>query len=107
MQPGPRCDIRGRKSSAPRHGKLIQPAARFSGGLLSLQQSPLHRKYAHPPRRPLPTPTLSPHLKTPFLVHLGLKLQEKVTLLERLDFDEVQESECKKYFTKYKVAETY
>lgn len=30
-----------------------------------------------------------------------------MTLLERLDFDEVQESECKKHFTRYKVAETY
>ncbi|KAL4425862.1 hypothetical protein ABPG75_009878 [Micractinium tetrahymenae] len=34
-------------------------------------------------------------------------LKEKVTLLERLDFEEVQESECKKLFTRYRVAETY
>ncbi len=33
--------------------------------------------------------------------------QEKVTLLERLDFEQVQESECKKVFTRYRLAETY
>lgn len=34
-------------------------------------------------------------------------LKEKVTLLERLDFEQVQESECKKVFTRYRLAETY
>lgn len=35
----------------------------------------------------------------------NLLLKEKVTLLERLDF--VEESEVKKCFTKYRLAETY
>lgn len=34
-------------------------------------------------------------------------LKEKVGLLERCDFAETQESECKKHFTRYRLAETY
>jgi len=34
-------------------------------------------------------------------------VQEKVGLLERLDFAGEQESECKKHFTRYRLAETY
>lgn len=37
----------------------------------------------------------------------NLLLKEKVTLLERFDFEEVQESECKKHYTRYRLTETY
>lgn len=54
------------------------------------------------------------HASTPELTLLPLLplaacpcAQEKVTLLERLDFEQVQESECKKVFTRYRLAETY
>lgn len=36
-----------------------------------------------------------------------LLLKEKVQLLERFDFEEMQESVCKRQFTRYRVAETY
>lgn len=53
------------------------------------QRCSLRVSLAHLP----PCPTLLP--------------QEKCSLLERLDFESVQESECRKVFTRYRVAETY
>ena len=52
-----------------------------------------------------PTVQLPPCL--PLLLYACACLQEKVTLLERFDFEEAQESECKKQFTRYRLAETY
>lgn len=37
----------------------------------------------------------------------NILLKEKVSLLERLEFEDVQESEVKKHFTRYRLAETY
>lgn len=53
---------------------------------LLAQPLPLHRSPPTPPQR---------------------LEQEKVTLLERLDFEDVQESEIKKHHTRYRMVETY
>ena len=47
------------------------------------------------------------HLRSDLPARCAVPLQEKVSLLNRLDFEEAQESEVKKHFTRYRLAETY
>ena len=69
----------------------------------------LHRRpwQVLPPRRAAARSVRLPCRLTRPPLPLCSAAQEKVTLLERLDFEEVQESECKKHFTRYRLAETY
>ncbi len=45
--------------------------------------------------------------QSPLPLHRPLCLQEKVGLLERYDFEHVQQSVCMRHYTRCRVAETY